>query len=260
LRKGVRKCELGGNAKPFGRGPSDVTNISDAETGAIVSPSIRWTGFGLAALGMALTLYDVFKPGPLPAAGLLILPLVVLALVLYAPASFEIRARSGRRVVNGVLILPFMGLLLTNLQHAQVNPWWPLGPAVFAAAAVLITAWKLKDLPGLASPWMMLGFVTFCAGLYGYGAVAIADIQFDTSPGAVIQVQVLGKHSYSGKSRTYYLDLPPWGARTQPGAVQVSWSTYQALNVGDNACVLMHPGTLTLPWYTIGVCGQPQAR
>ena len=234
-----------------------MTHIDNAETGAINSPSIRWTGFGLAGLGMVLALYDVFKPGPLPATCLLILPLAVLALVLYAPASFETRARSGRRVVNGLLILPFIGLLLAIFPRAQVNPWWPLAPALFAAAAVLATAWKLKDLPGLATPWAMLGFVALCAGIYGYGAVVIADIQFDASPGAVIQVQVLGKHTYSGKSRTYYLDLPPWGARTQPGAVQVSWPTYQALSVGDNACVLMHPGTLTLPWFTIGVCGKP---
>jgi len=93
-----------------------------------------------------------------------------------------------------------------------------------------------------------------CAAAYGYGATAMVDIQFDTSAGTVFAAPVLGKYAYHGRSSSYHLNLPPWGPRAQPDSVEVSSGTYDALNVGDQVCVTLHPGALNLAWYRAAVC------
>jgi hypothetical protein len=178
---------------------------------------------------------------------------VVLALVLASPASFEVgRLRRG---VNGLVALPFVALLFSNLYHAQIDPYWPALPAVLAIVVVLPLAWNVRSAPGVANPGMLLAVVAVCAALYGYGATSVVDIQLDFSPGAVTPVQVLDKHETHGRhSHGYFVSLPAWGPRTGPNSTEVSAATYGALNIGDSVCVTQHPGALGLAWFTSGLC------
>jgi len=121
---------------------------------------------------------------------------------------------------------------------------------------VLPLAWGVRNAPGLASPGVMLAAVTACAAAYGYGATSVVDIQLDFSAGDVSQVQVLDKHEYAGRrSHTYDLILPAWGPRTGQNSIEVSAATYQAVNIGDNVCITLHPGAVGLPWFTSAACG-----
>ena len=237
--------------------PSIVTVASAAFGG-----SIKWWGYGLSIVGGVLGLFVVFWrdgvhplwQGVLASVLMLTIPLVVLSLVLAAPGSFE----SGRvrRGVNGLIALPFMSLLFSNLYHAQIDPYWPALPGALAAIVVLPLAWNIRSAPGVSSPIAMLGVVAFCAGAYGYGATSVVDIQFDFSAGDVSQVQVLDKHEYSGRhSHSYNLNLPAWGPRTGPNSIEVSAATYRAVNIGDNVCITLHPGAVGLPWFTSNACG-----
>ncbi len=233
--------------------------MADADTAASTAPkvsAIQWWVYGLAALSLVLAITNIFWPARLLAAVMLVIPLVVLGGVLSAPASFETGTGKGR-VLNGSLVLPFVALLLVNTYDAQINPWLPLIPGVFAGLAVMFAAWKVKDQPGVTNPWTVLIVLSLCAAAYGYGAVAVADIHFDSGPGAILRVPVLGKHAYhSRRSTTHYLELPAWGPRTGPNSVEVSSSTYAALNPGDTVCITLHPGALSLPWFTADVCGK----
>jgi hypothetical protein len=230
-----------------------------AAGGSADSQFTRWVGYGLVAASIPLALYDIFQPSILAVAFLLTVPLAVMALLISSPTSFEHRLpRTGRRIVNGALMLPFGALILPNVLHAQVNPLVPLVPAALAATVIAPLAWLAKSRPGVASPWTLFVFVIGCAAAYGYGAVAAADIQFDTSAGATIPAAVLGKHETHGRrSTSYYLDLAAWGPRNQPNSVEVFDSTYNALNAGDTVCIVLHPGFLNLAWFTADVCKQP---
>jgi hypothetical protein len=194
--------------------------------GGAADPRItRWVGYGLALGSFALGIYDLIHPSILAAAFLLMVPLALLALIIGSPTSFETtyRRQNAKRGIGGLVVFPFVAMIFPNIYHAQLNP---LLPAVPAAAA-------------------------------GYGATAMIDIQFDTSAGTVFTAPVLGKYAYHGRSSSYHLNLPPWGPRTQPDSVEVSHSTYDALNEGDTVCMTLHPGVLSLAWYTAGVCAQP---
>ncbi len=242
-------------------GSAGLTDLVLA-AGGVADPGLtRWVGYGLALASLALAVYDMIQPSVMAAAFLLTVPLAVLALVIGSPASFEVRSRrvAGRRAINGLIGLPFVAMIFPNTFHAQIEPLAPLVPAALAAVVIAPLAWLARGRPGVASPWTLFLFLTGCAAAYGYGAVALVDIQFDTSPGTAISATVLGKYAYHGRSQSYHLNLAPWGPRTQPNSVEVSASTYQALNAGDTACLVLHPGVVNLPWFTAGVCAQPMA-
>jgi len=248
-----------GQAEPAaGPGFGDVL----LAVGSTADPRItRWVGYGLALGGFALGLYDWLRPSILAAAFLLMVPLALLALIIGSPASFETTYRrwNGKRGINGLVVFPFVGMIFPNIYHAQLNPLLPLVPAGVAAVVLAPLAWLAMSRPGVASPWAMFLTLTGCAAAYGYGATAMIDIQFDTSAGTVFSAPVLGKYAYHGRSSSYHLNLPAWGPRTQPDSVEVSPKTYDALNVGDTACITLHPGVLNLAWYSAGVCSAPTA-
>jgi hypothetical protein len=244
---------------PDGSSPEQPSLVSVAS--AAFGTSIKWWGYGLSMVGGAFGLFVALwheKPHPqwqgaLAALVMLTIPLVVLGLVLSSPASFEV-GRS-RRGVNGMIALPFMALLFSNLYHAQIDPFWPALPAALAAVVVLPLAWGVRNAPGLSNPGMMLLVIALCAALYGYGATSVVDIQLDFSAGAVTPVQVLDKHEYRGRhSHTYDLYLPAWGPRTGQNSIEVSPATYDAVNIGDPVCITLHPGAIGLPWFTSAAC------
>src|SRR3569623_464721 len=231
--------------------PPDVTDSYKPGAALASSISIPLTGYALTAAGSALALYNLFRPSWWAATMLLILPIGILSLVASSPASFDIGA-GRRRTTNGVLILPFVGLLVADMLHrSQVDPWLPLIPAAFCAFAATAAAWGARRAPGVAKPWFLMTFIAAAGGVYGYGAVTTIDVQFDSSPGEVLGEQVLAKHlSYGRRSTHYELLLPPWGSRQTETYVGVNWATFHGVQVGENVCIMLHPGRLALPWFT----------
>ena len=245
--------------------PADMEGLKTAAAavgGGHDSLAIEWSGYGLAAVACALAFYDLYQPSVIVAAVLLALPLAVMALLLQSPASFEVyssRWRSSTRTVNLILAVPFGCLLLPNIFHAQVDPLWPAIPAAVTGLAMLATAWTLKARKQLESPNTFVVIVGLCGALYGYGAAALADIQFDTSAGQVVPLQIMDQSKSCGRSCSYHLELPASGVRAQAGWVGVSSRLYYRVRVGDTVCVVNHPGALTLPWYTVGLCNESQS-
>jgi hypothetical protein len=228
-----------------------------ADARGLGSPGwIPWAGYALAALPVVLAIPQVLRPSPWLTSALLLCPLAVLALALYAPAAFEVtQRRTKRRSINVLLGFSVLPLYLANLYHAQINPWWPLVPAGLAAVAVLAAVWGAKERAPLAAPRAFLVFVTLFAAAYGYGAVAVADVQLDASPGRLTPVLVISKYETYGRHGTRYdhLRVPAWGP-APAGAVDVTRSVYDGVAIGDRVCMTLHPGLLALPWFTTGLC------
>jgi hypothetical protein len=248
---------LSAEAQPTG-GPG-FRDVLMAAGSATDPRTTRWIGYGLAFGAFALGIYDLFRPSILAAAFLLMIPLALLALIVGSPASFETSYRGRKAAISGLVVLPFVAMVFSNLYHAQLNPLLPLVPAAAAAVVFAPLAWLAMSRPAVVSPWAMFLSLIGCAAAYGYGATAMVDIQFDTSAGTVFAAPVLGKYAYHGRSSSYHLNLPPWGPRTRPDSVEVSPKTYDALNVGDTVCITLHPGVVNLPWYSTGVCAPTDA-
>ena len=108
--------------------------------------------------------------------------------------------------------------------------------------------------PGFGQP---VSFVILCAiagaGL-GYGAAALIDVRFDTSPPQTIRTTVSSMYVSRGRGASYYLRLPAWGPRTGPNSVSVSSDLYDRLNPGDPVCIDLRRGALSASWFVVHAC------
>ncbi len=224
------------------------------EPGSAFDPSIiRWAGYGLAATGVAVALYDRYYPSDPATVAALVFPGLTLAVLLIAPQLFEITAR-GRRSANPVLAAPVAGLIFLAAEYGLVDPTWPWE----SAAAGVVVGLGLGFFAGRRHPVTgsisLTVFTAVCVGLYVYAAMWTADVQFDHSGGQAVRVQIADKHISGGRSTTYYLDLPAWGPRTQPRSISVSSSIYNAVQPGDPICILWRPGAFGAPWFIANLC------
>jgi hypothetical protein len=94
--------------------------------------------------------------------------------------------------------------------------------------------------------------VFFCALAYGYGAVVAYNCVFDTATPHVYPATVLNKHTSSGKTTTYYLEVGPWGPRVAAEDVTVTEETYDHIMPGDSVRIYQSPGRLGVPWFVVG--------
>jgi hypothetical protein len=90
--------------------------------------------------------------------------------------------------------------------------------------------------------------------LSSYGAVVVGDAVGDESTPTRYVVHVVGKHYTTGRSRSYYLELEPWGPVAQPNNLGVSQSVYDKASPGDQVCLDLRPGRLNAAWYTQVSC------
>lgn len=65
----------------------------------------------------------------------------------------------------------------------------------------------------------------------------------------VYKVKVYSKHVSSGKGRTYYLDLEPWGNFITTNKMRVKKNLYDEINDGDMVQVNYQKGLFNIPWY-----------
>ena len=100
---------------------------------------------------------------------------------------------------------------------------------------------------------MVIWFSLF-TGAYGYGIAVQANVLPDRSAPQLFQATVTGKHESTGKTTTYYLELPPWGPQSGPNEVTVQRDLYRNVAAGDTVCLWVYPGLLHVQWYRVTTC------
>ncbi len=90
--------------------------------------------------------------------------------------------------------------------------------------------------------------------LSSYGIVVVGDAVGDESTPQRFVVHVIGKHYTTGRSRSYYLELEPWGPMHQPNSLGVSKTLYDKSSPGDPVCLDLRTGRLNAAWYTQVSC------
>jgi hypothetical protein len=217
---------------------------------------IRWTGYGLAALGVVAAGFAALAPSPLTAAVGIALPIAPVAVALISPALFEVNVGRWRRSqgFNPLVCAPAFALFLAGIVNDLTDMSLPAIAGAAGAVAGLAAGVYGAAKPGLAAPITLVVTLAVAGGFYGAGAFIVADVRFDNSPARVYEVAVADKHISQGRSTTYYLDLPPWGPRPGSSQVSVSRDFYDATEPGDPVCIGLHPGDLGTPWYVVHHC------
>jgi hypothetical protein len=91
------------------------------------------------------------------------------------------------------------------------------------------------------------------AGFYIYSVAGLLDVSLDRSAPEVFPVLVRSKSVSGSRSRTYNLDVSPWGA-DRIKLVSVSSGFYDRVQLGDMVCIRRHPGWLHMSWYVVRTC------
>jgi hypothetical protein len=196
------------------------------------------------------------KPYELLVMTLAALPWVGLALTARSPSLYELGVGITRSRPNltSSLTLPSFGLALLAYRGVHVLDWphsliFPIvGVIGFSMATFLV-------MPHLGLQQMRAAWILpLIFALYGYGLGVIIDAHWDRSEPTVYPTRVLGKHISSGRSKTPFLRLAPWGARAEAQDTSVSWDLYNQTVVGDSVCVALRQGLLGVPWYRVDPC------
>jgi hypothetical protein len=105
-----------------------------------------------------------------------------------------------------------------------------------------------------ASPTRAFFALLLFGMLSSYGVVVVADAVGDESSPTRYVVHVVGKHYTTGRSRSYYLTLEPWGPVERPNSLGVSKTIYDKASPGNQVCLELRPGRLNAAWYTQVPC------
>lgn len=221
--------------------------------------AVMLAGYCLAGLGCVLEVFDALRPGPALAAAMLIVPAPVLVLVLAFPGAYQFRpggSSGGRHYINSLMLLPAVGLLMVHRYNDLGDRSWPLIPSAIVVVLAGLLAWSITARLKMDSPGMFAVLIVTYAAAYTYGAVEVADIQFDQSVATAMPTTVIAKmislHVRGGHS--YLLDLSPWGPKTIHGWVNVSPDVYYKAKVGQDICVNVRPGALQSAWFDVSPC------
>jgi hypothetical protein len=196
------------------------------------------------------------KPYELLVMTLAVLPWVGLALTARSPSLYELGVRISRSRPNltSLLTLPSFGLALLAYRGVHVLDWphsliFPI-VGVIGFSIVTFRAMPHLTLQQTRTAWIL----PLIFALYGYGLGVIIDVHWDRSEPTVYPTRVLAKHISSGRSKTPFLRLAPWGARAEAQDTSVSWELYNQTAVGYSVCVALRQGLLGVPWYRVDPC------
>lgn len=84
-----------------------------------------------------------------------------------------------------------------------------------------------------------------------YGTIISLNCMNDTKEPEVFSTPVLHKRISSGKSTSYYIELPPWGPQKERAEISVSKKLYQQLNDTDTVTIRLFEGRFNIPWFVI---------
>lgn len=233
--------------------------VEEPQARALDPAAAPWLGYGSAGLGVAVTMIVWgARPGPVTDALALIAftaPLLTLACILYAPERFEARYRWMGRMVNLVLIAPVASMLIFTA-HVPLIGW--RAPELLAgggALVALLLGFAMPVRPGLASPLVLLAFLTVFGAMFGWAAPLLVDVKMDRSLGQAFRAPITLHGSTWGRyGRRYYVVLGPWGPIAGERMIRISAADNQALDGRSTACVTLRDGALRIPWYAVAPC------
>src|SRR5262249_7746964 len=109
-----------------------------------------------------------------------------------------------------------------------------------------------ERLPG--GMWLAAALMAAFGGAYGYGAAVFTDTHFDHDRGQIFRGRIEGESMSGGRSSRPHVVLAPWGPVAARTNIQVTYDVYRSTRVGDEVCVTLRHGQLSMPWFKVARC------
>jgi hypothetical protein len=154
------------------------------------------------------------------------------------------------------LMLPGCVLGLRAVIDVQLlERWQPLLPAA-AIAIVMATLIRVTRQDREFPLWLYLLLFVPVMGFYGYGSVVLANKLLDRSAPKLYLTFVYERSVHKvSRQMVWDLRLGPWGPRHEAQNVSVPRGLYEATQIADGVCVLLHPGAFGIRWFEVAKCG-----
>jgi hypothetical protein len=133
--------------------------------------------------------------------------------------------------------------------------WQPLLPAA-AIAFVMAMLIRLTREDREFPLWLYLLLFVPVMSFYSYGSVVLANKQLDRSSPKLYLTFVYDRSMHKvSRQMVWDLRLGPWGPRKEAESVSVPRGLYEATQIDDGVCVLLHPGAFGIRWFEVAKCG-----
>jgi hypothetical protein len=213
----------------------------------------KWIGWSYMAVGTFSGLMCIpFDRKPAVIIYLSVYPLIGILVMALNKGLIKFLSSTKRSVYSFIapgLFTPAFVLCLTGSLGYDIydfhNAFLPaIVIGLISAGLIYITGFN-KDMPDAAQ---VIGMVLVSA-IYGFGCVVQVNCLFDKSAPRQIHTTINSKSKNYNKREHYYLDLNPFSPGQSLQNTEVSESTYDKYNAGDNIEVDLKKGLLNIPWY-----------
>ncbi|AYB29653.1 hypothetical protein [Chryseolinea soli] len=137
---------------------------------------------------------------------------------------------------------------------------WILTGAITALLIVLIV-FKNSELKFRTGSEIFTSiFIVVVLMAYSFGTAVALNGLLDTSTPEIFTVKIVRKHVSSGKTRTYYLTLEPWGGQKEQKDAKVSSRFYRSVEPGESVSLYRMKGKFGIPWFFIAGDKIPGAK
>lgn len=184
----------------------------------------------------------------------LLLPLATIAALWAYPTLLRLDGEksNGHPGVVSAFLVPSLTLVLVQLATNLVSyrPLWPVAGAAALATAGLLVFGSRHFLRRPQPPISLGLLILVLAALYGFGASAAVNQQFDAAPAKQFPVRVLARREETARyQNSYYLTTERWGYATNTTTLRVSYHVYARTETDSLVRISLHPGFLGIPWY-----------
>jgi hypothetical protein len=181
-------------------------------------------------------------------------PIVLAFMIHRSPLLYTVfrRKEDPRAELLYALIVTSFGLLI-RARGVHFVSLQSIGVVIAFLTLAYIAAFYHSFFEG-PSPTRTFFALLLFGMLASYGVVVVGDAVGDESTPTRYVVHVVGKHYTTGRSRSYYLTLEPWGPVEQPNSLGISKTAYDKASPGDQVCLELRPGRLNAAWYTQVPC------
>jgi len=95
-----------------------------------------------------------------------------------------------------------------------------------------------------------LGFIV-CIAIFSFGAIGNINRVYDFHPIQQYNETVINKNMTGGKSRTFYIYVTPWSGGNESQEIEVDFSTYKDVQVGQTVTIEIYKGALGFSWLDV---------
>jgi hypothetical protein len=234
---------------------AELGSTPEERLSALKQAKIRSYVATAVALAAAIALNVGPAPYRLPSAIVLALsPLAVLLLNQRSPLLYKLGGKKSdpRAELFFALLVAGFGMLFPTFEY-EILSIQPLLLLIGLVALAYIAAFFNSARKNSSTAGALIGLL-FVAGIYSYSLVVLTNTLMDRSKPTTYIVPVTGKHTTSGKSTTYYLELAPWGPIDHSNEISVASDFYNEMQTGDQVCLGLHAGRLHAAWYQLAEC------